>query len=60
MLHIGHKVTGLLLAPGGHVEDDRTLLAAAVDDRRTASDVTGERGTAGGVGGAVQEGQQPG
>ncbi|MET7801755.1 hypothetical protein [Streptomyces decoyicus] len=29
VLHIGHKVTGLLLAPGGHVEDDRTLLAAA-------------------------------
>ncbi|MFI1436357.1 NUDIX hydrolase [Streptomyces lydicus] len=30
VLHIGHKVTGLLLAPGGHVEDDRTLLAAAL------------------------------
>ncbi len=30
VLHIGHKVTGLLLAPGGHVEGDRTLLAAAL------------------------------
>lgn len=30
VLHIAHKVTGLLLAPGGHVEDDRTLLAAAL------------------------------
>ncbi|MEU6011456.1 NUDIX domain-containing protein [Streptomyces sp. NPDC047453] len=31
VLHIGHRVTGLLLAPGGHVEaGDRTLLAAAV------------------------------
>ncbi|MFV5994906.1 NUDIX domain-containing protein [Streptomyces sp. NPDC056231] len=30
VLHIGHKVTGKLLAPGGHVEDDRTLLAAAL------------------------------
>ncbi|MEV7157047.1 NUDIX domain-containing protein [Streptomyces misionensis] len=30
-LHIGHKVTGLLLNPGGHAEsDDRTLLAAAL------------------------------
>ncbi|THC43119.1 NUDIX domain-containing protein [Streptomyces sp. A1499] len=31
VLHIGHRVTGLLLCPGGHVEaGDRTLLAAAV------------------------------
>ncbi|MER7780436.1 NUDIX domain-containing protein [Streptomyces sp. NPDC096191] len=31
VLHIGHRETGLLLAPGGHVEaGDRTLLAAAV------------------------------
>ncbi|MFJ1974071.1 NUDIX domain-containing protein [Streptomyces sp. NPDC087903] len=31
VLHIGHRVTGLLLSPGGHVEaGDRTLLAAAV------------------------------
>ncbi|MEY2242407.1 NUDIX domain-containing protein [Streptomyces sp. BF23-18] len=31
VLHIRHRVTGLLLAPGGHVEaGDRTLLAAAV------------------------------
>ena len=30
VLHIGHKVTGLLLNPGGHVEKDRTLLAAAL------------------------------
>lgn len=30
VLHVGHKVTGLLLVPGGHVEDDRTLLAAAL------------------------------
>lgn len=31
VLHIGHKATGLLLAPGGHVEaDDRNLLAAAL------------------------------
>lgn len=30
VLHIGHKVTGLLLNPGGHVEDDRTLLSAAL------------------------------
>ncbi len=31
VLHIGHRVTGLRLCPGGHVEeDDRTLLAAAV------------------------------
>ena len=30
ILHIGHKATGLLLAPGGHVDDDRTLLAAAL------------------------------
>ncbi|RPK60014.1 putative DHNTP pyrophosphohydrolase [Streptomyces sp. ADI95-17] len=30
VLHIGHRGTGLLLVPGGHVEDDRTLLAAAL------------------------------
>lgn len=31
VLHIGHRVTGLRLCPGGHVEDgDPTLLAAAV------------------------------
>ncbi|MEU6353610.1 NUDIX domain-containing protein [Streptomyces sp. NPDC047072] len=31
VLHIAHRVTGLLLAPGGHVEaGDRTLLSAAV------------------------------
>ncbi|MFD4970456.1 NUDIX domain-containing protein [Streptomyces sp. NPDC058424] len=31
VLHIVHRATGLLLAPGGHVEaDDRTLLAAAL------------------------------
>ncbi|MCM2579730.1 NUDIX hydrolase [Streptomyces meridianus] len=31
VLHIPHKVSGLLLAPGGHVEaGDRTLLAAAL------------------------------
>ena len=30
VLHIGHKVTGKPLAPGGHVEDDRTLMAAAL------------------------------
>ncbi|WP_329453372.1 NUDIX domain-containing protein (plasmid) [Streptomyces sp. NBC_01724] len=31
VLHIGHRASGLLLAPGGHVEaDDRTLLAAAL------------------------------
>lgn len=31
VLHIGHKASGLLLAPGGHVEaSDRTLLAAAL------------------------------
>ncbi|KAF3470031.1 NUDIX domain-containing protein [Streptomyces sp. Tu 3180] len=31
MLHIRHRATGLLLAPGGHVEPgDRTLLAAAL------------------------------
>lgn len=31
VLHIGHRMTGLRLCPGGHVEeDDRTLLAAAV------------------------------
>ncbi|WP_079048090.1 NUDIX hydrolase, partial [Streptomyces hirsutus] len=31
VLHIGHRVTGLLLCPGGHVEaGDRTLLTAAV------------------------------
>lgn len=31
VLHIGHRVTGLLLCPGGHVETgDRSLLAAAM------------------------------
>lgn len=30
VLHIGHKASGKLLTPGGHVEDDRTLLAAAL------------------------------
>ncbi|MFF9607790.1 NUDIX domain-containing protein [Streptomyces sp. NPDC014684] len=30
VLHIGHRVTGLMLIPGGHVEGDRTLLAAAL------------------------------
>ncbi|MFD9052728.1 NUDIX hydrolase [Streptomyces zaomyceticus] len=30
VLHIGHRGTGLLLNPGGHVEGDRTLLAAAL------------------------------
>ncbi|WUS95313.1 NUDIX hydrolase [Streptomyces sp. NBC_00708] len=31
VLHVGHRATGLLLAPGGHVEaGDRTLFAAAV------------------------------
>lgn len=31
VLHIRHRATGLLLAPGGHIEaDDRTLLAAAL------------------------------
>ncbi|WP_406840868.1 NUDIX domain-containing protein [Streptomyces sp. AHU1] len=31
VLHIGHRATELLLAPGGHVEaGDRTLMAAAV------------------------------
>ncbi|MEV6423628.1 NUDIX domain-containing protein [Streptomyces sp. NPDC051662] len=30
VLHIGYKATGLLLDPGGHVEGDRTLLAAAL------------------------------
>ncbi|MFE5216402.1 MULTISPECIES: NUDIX hydrolase [unclassified Streptomyces] len=30
VLHIGHRGTGLLLAPGGHIEGDRTLLAAAL------------------------------
>lgn len=31
VLHIGHRLTGLRLCPGGHVEEeDRTLLAAAV------------------------------
>ncbi|MET8570143.1 NUDIX domain-containing protein [Streptomyces sp. NPDC004783] len=34
VLHLGHKATGLLLAPGGHVEDDRTLLAAALREVR--------------------------
>ncbi|WP_308440092.1 NUDIX hydrolase [Streptomyces griseosporeus] len=30
VLHIGHRSTGLLLSPGGHIEGDRTLLAAAL------------------------------
>ncbi|MFF0400094.1 NUDIX domain-containing protein [Streptomyces sp. NPDC005248] len=30
VLHIGHKASGKLLPPGGHVEDDRALLAAAL------------------------------
>ncbi|MGW2590212.1 NUDIX domain-containing protein [Streptomyces sp. NPDC001515] len=31
VLHIGHRATGLLLCPGGHVErEDRTLLAGAL------------------------------
>ncbi|MFB6988727.1 NUDIX domain-containing protein [Streptomyces sp. NPDC056304] len=30
VLHIGHKITGLLLNPGGHVDGDRSLLAAAL------------------------------
>nr|WP_244320310.1 MULTISPECIES: NUDIX domain-containing protein [Streptomyces] len=30
MLHIGHKASKKLLAPGGHVEDNGTLLAAAL------------------------------
>ncbi|MER6277660.1 NUDIX domain-containing protein [Streptomyces sp900105245] len=30
VLHIGHRGTGLLLAPGGHIDGDRTLLAAAL------------------------------
>ncbi|MEU7354320.1 NUDIX domain-containing protein [Streptomyces albidoflavus] len=31
VLHIRHRVTGLMLAPGGHIEpEDRTLLAAAL------------------------------
>ncbi|WP_199844355.1 NUDIX domain-containing protein [Streptomyces sp. RTd22] len=39
VLHIGHKVSGRLLAPGGHVEgSDRSLLAAALGE------VSGETG----------------
>ncbi|MEU3862215.1 NUDIX domain-containing protein [Streptomyces sp. NPDC028722] len=30
VLHIGHRGSGLLLNPGGHIEGDRTLLAAAL------------------------------
>ncbi|MGW2780380.1 NUDIX hydrolase [Streptomyces populi] len=30
VLHVVHKATGEPLPPGGHVEDDRTLLAAAL------------------------------
>ncbi|MEU6346479.1 NUDIX domain-containing protein [Streptomyces sp. NPDC046977] len=30
VLHIGHRSTGRLLNPGGHIERDRTLLAAAL------------------------------
>ncbi|MFI9585963.1 NUDIX hydrolase [Streptomyces sp. NPDC052236] len=40
VLHIGHKATGLLLTPGGHVEADRSLLAATL---REVSDETGIR-----------------
>lgn len=40
VLHIGHKVTGLLLTPGGHTEADRSLLAAAL---REVSGETGVR-----------------
>ncbi|GAX57850.1 NUDIX hydrolase [Streptomyces olivochromogenes] len=35
VLHIGHRATGLLLTPGGHIEaDDHTLLAAALREVR--------------------------
>ncbi|MEV5988519.1 NUDIX domain-containing protein [Streptomyces sp. NPDC052051] len=35
VLHIAHKATGLLLAPGGHVEaDDRSLMGAALRELR--------------------------
>lgn len=40
VLHIGHKATGLLLAPGGHGEADRSLLATAL---REVSEETGIR-----------------
>ncbi|MFH7340489.1 NUDIX domain-containing protein [Streptomyces sp. KHY 26] len=30
VLHVGHRASEKLLAPGGHVEEDRTLLAAAL------------------------------
>lgn len=40
VLHVGHKATGLLLTPGGHVERDRTLLAAAL---RAVCEETGLR-----------------
>lgn len=40
VLHINHKATGPLLNPGGHVEGDRTLLAAAL---REACQETGLR-----------------
>ncbi|MGW3266378.1 NUDIX domain-containing protein [Streptomyces sp. NPDC001056] len=30
VLHLGHRASGRLLAPGGHVEEDRTLLGAAL------------------------------
>ncbi|MFF8993715.1 NUDIX domain-containing protein [Streptomyces sp. NPDC014983] len=30
VLHLGHRASGRLLAPGGHVEEDQTLRAAAL------------------------------
>jgi 8-oxo-dGTP pyrophosphatase MutT (NUDIX family) len=40
VLHIGHKASGLLLAPGGHAEAvDRTLLAAAVREVREGAGI---------------------
>lgn len=40
VLHIGHKASQKLLAPGGHIEDARNLLAAAL---RKVSEETGIR-----------------